>query len=80
MTKVLLWVVVAAVALGLASSDVMAQCPLCKMGLGGDGAPSAKAMNLGIVVLLIPPVSIFCSVFWLAFKRRKGGDVEDGEE
>ncbi len=30
-----------------------------------------RGLNLGILVLLIPPVTIFCSIFFLALKHRK---------
>lgn len=61
-------------------SDALAQCALCKTAVEKSGM--AKALNLGIVILLVPPVSIFCSLFVVAYKRRKGGDgqANDGEE
>lgn len=29
-------------------------------------------MNLGILVLLVPPVAIFCAIFAVAIKREDG--------
>lgn len=55
----------------------LAQCPLCRAGLMNGGDKTARTMNLAIVVLLIPPVSIFCTIFAVAYRKRKG-DGEDG--
>ena len=54
-----------------------AQCPLCRSALQGEGDTTARTMNLAIVVLLIPPVSIFCAIFAVVYRRARGGD--DGE-
>ena len=67
---------VALVAL-FAPADALAQCPLCRSALQNGGDKTARTMNLAIVVLLIPPVSIFCSIFAVAYRKRKGdGDTE----
>jgi heme/copper-type cytochrome/quinol oxidase subunit 2 len=55
-----------------------AQCPLCRSGLDQAGDKTARTMNLAILVLLIPPVSIFCTIFAVAYRRRNGD--EDGAE
>jgi hypothetical protein len=52
----------------------LAQCPLCRSALQND--QTARTMNFAIVVLLIPPVSIFCAIFAVAYRKGKGG--EDG--
>ena len=47
-----------------------AQCALCRTAVqNGDG--TARTMNLAILVLLIPPVAIFCSIFGIAYKKIK---------
>ena len=50
-----------------------AQCPLCRLAIenSSQAALMSRGLNLAIVVLLIPPVTIFCSIFFLAFKQRK---------
>jgi heme/copper-type cytochrome/quinol oxidase subunit 2 len=68
----------AAVAL-LLPSDALAQCPLCRAGLMNGDDRTARTMNLAIVVLLIPPVSIFCTIFAVAYRRRRGDGEDDGE-
>jgi uncharacterized membrane protein YdjX (TVP38/TMEM64 family) len=52
----------------------LAQCPLCRSALQGAGDQTARTMNLAIVVLLIPPVSIFCAIFAVVYRKAKGGD------
>ncbi len=51
----------------------LAQCPLCKLAVedSPQGKMMAQGLNLGILVLLVPPVTVFCSIFFLAFKYRK---------
>ena len=56
----------------------LAQCPLCRSALANQGEQTARTMNLAIVVLLIPPVSIFCAILAVVYKRVKG-DEEDKE-
>jgi len=53
-----------------------AQCALCRTALQGAGEATARTMNLGILVLLVPPVAIFCAIFAAAVRRRGGGDEE----
>ena len=75
--------VLALAALALLSPEwVAAQCALCKTALtnGGDaGASLARTMNLAILVLLVPPVAIFCSVFAIAIRHGRG-DEEAGDQ
>jgi hypothetical protein len=58
---------------------VYAQCPLCRAGLMSGGERTARTMNVAVVVLLIPPVSIFCSIFAVAYKKIKKDDEGDEE-
>jgi hypothetical protein len=45
---------------------------MCRAALdGADGATMAKSLNRGIIVLLIPPVLIFCAIFATAYRHRK---------
>ncbi|HVF67675.1 MAG TPA: hypothetical protein VM914_08430 [Pyrinomonadaceae bacterium] len=63
----------------LLPSEALAQCPLCRAGLMNAGDRTARTMNLAIVVLLIPPVSIFCTIFAVAYRKRKGDGGDDDE-
>jgi hypothetical protein len=50
---------------------VSAQCALCKTAVEQAGGAAARAMNLGILVLLVPPVAIFCAIFAVAYRGEK---------
>ena len=67
------WATIAAVALlALCAVPADAQCAMCRAAFdGAGGARMAKSLNQGIIVLLIPPVAIFCAIFITALKRRK---------
>lgn len=70
-----------AVALALAAvlaieSSGFAQCGMCKTALAGSSnALFIRNFNIGVLVLLIPPVTIFCSIF-IALKRYKTSEEE----
>lgn len=72
-------ILIFAAALALAAAawpaTALAQCPLCRSALQNAGDQTARTMNLAIVVLLIPPVSIFCAIFAVVYRRSK----ENGE-
>lgn len=63
-----------AAAAALCGADAQAQCALCRSALQNAGETTARAMNLGILVLLVPPVAIFCAIFAVALRRRPGGE------
>lgn len=67
--------VAATLLLGLCAPLAEGQCALCRSAVGESGGDAAQAMNLGILVLLVPPVAIFCTIFATAFKRSR--DEED---
>jgi hypothetical protein len=49
-----------------------AQCSMCKAVLSSArDAKFVKTYNLAVLVLLVPPVTIFCSIF-LVLRRHKG--------
>ncbi len=59
------------------AGEALAQCALCRTALQDSGEATARTLNLGILVLLVPPVAIFCTIFAVAYKRGKsegGGD------
>ena len=64
-------------ALASSPASAAAQCPLCRTSVQQAGDSAARTMNLAILVLLIPPVSIFCTIFAVAYRKRKGGDDEE---
>jgi hypothetical protein len=51
-----------------------AQCSMCRAALNGsNNARFIKYFNVGVLVMLIPPVTIFCSIF-IVLRKYRGGD------
>ena len=66
-----LLVLVLAVGLALALEvSGLAQCSMCRASLAGSNSNFVRNFNLAVLVLLTPPVAIFCALF-LALKRYK---------
>jgi hypothetical protein len=51
------------------SDSAFAQCALCRAGVT---QAFAKNLNLAILVLFVPPVTMFLAIFFVAFRNRKG--------
>lgn len=50
----------------------LAQCAMCRASLAGsNNAFFIRNFNIGVLVLLTPPVAIFCSLF-IILKRHSG--------
>jgi hypothetical protein len=71
-TRALLMALAVAVLYMWSSEATMAQCAMCRASIGSNSA-FARNLNIGVLVLLVPPVSIFCTIFVLAFRHRKSG-------
>jgi Na+-driven multidrug efflux pump len=71
--SVLIVVVVTAVVL-LFAVPADAQCSMCRAALNGsNNARFIRNLNIGVLVLLVPPVTIFCSIFVLLRRYRGNG-------
>lgn len=68
----LLVVLAAGILLLFANVDAEAQCSMCRAALANNSR-LMRAINMGVLVLLIPPVSIFCSIFILLRRSRGNG-------
>lgn len=55
----------------LAASGAFAQCVMCFRTAAAQQAERARVMNLGIIIMLIPPVLILAGFMVLCYKRRK---------
>jgi hypothetical protein len=77
LSKSLLAALALAALSALSPAVALAQCPMCRTAMEHGGGAAARTLNFGIVVLLVPPFAIFCSIFAVAYKRVKG--EEDGE-
>ena len=59
------------------SVSAFGQCSMCRASLAGSGnAFFVRNFNIGVLVLLVPPVTIFCSIF-VVLKRYRAADDED---
>ena len=63
---------VIALAFALFAESTMAQCVMCRASLGNNSV-FVRNLNIGVLVLLVPPVSIFCTIFILAIRHRRAG-------
>ena len=69
--RVLVLIVVAVVVVLLANTYAGAQCSMCRAALTSTtNARFIRNFNIGVLVLLAPPVAIFCSIFVVLRKYR----------
>lgn len=61
--RVIVLVLFAAAVVLLAHTHADAQCSMCRASLTSVSSRFMRNFNIGVLVLLIPPVSIFCSIF-----------------
>lgn len=70
--RALVLICVAAAVLLLANTYAEAQCSMCRASLTSvTNSRFVRNFNIGVLVLLVPPVSIFCTIF-VVLKRYKG--------
>ncbi len=70
--RVVLFIVLATAILLLVSGPVDAQCSMCRAALtSSTNSRFIRNLNLGVLVLLVPPVSIFCSIFIVLRRHRR---------
>lgn len=54
------------------------QCSMCRSALAGSSnAFFVRNFNIGVLVLLVPPVTIFCSIFVVLKRYKKVDDEND---
>jgi hypothetical protein len=60
---------------------VAAQCAMCRASLSGsNNARFIKNLNIGVLVLLTPPVAMFCAAFFILKRhahKRIGDESRD---
>lgn len=60
---------------------VWAQCAMCRASVAGaHNAAFTRNFNIGVLVLLTPPVTIFCSIFIVAYRKRRSRQDESSED
>lgn len=64
----------------LGEGTALAQCAMCRASLtGSNNAFFIRNFNIGVLVLLTPPVAIFCSIFFI-LKRHVGAAEQQAED
>jgi hypothetical protein len=64
----------------LVASGAFAQCVMCFRTAAAQNAERARVMNMGIIIMLIPPVAILAGFMLLCYKRRNAyADAEQGQ-
>ena len=72
--RILVLMVFAAAVVLLANTYADAQCSMCRASLTSvTNSRFIRNFNIGVLVLLIPPVSIFCSIFIVLKKYSSRG-------
>lgn len=63
------------------SASALAQCAMCRATVqnGGNVSVFSEPLNIAILVLLIPPALLFCSIFLVLFRYRKTMDERPAE-
>lgn len=78
----LLAVCVVAALTALGSRVALAQCAMCRSAVSNsiNAAKLSRSLNLATVILFIPPVTIFCAFFFVAYRRaRRANSLEEAE-
>lgn len=78
--KVILIFVTTIVAVFMLGTSALGQCSMCRTALAGaNNALFVRNFNIGVLVLLVPPVTIFCSIF-VVLNRYRAADDEGNQE
>ncbi|MGH9941793.1 MAG: hypothetical protein ACRD9R_05455 [Pyrinomonadaceae bacterium] len=62
--------------LALVSLPASGQCALCKAAAESLDGAAARNLNLAVLLLLTPPVTVFCAIFYVAYKKRNSPGEE----
>jgi len=72
--RALVLICVAVAIVLLANTYAEAQCAMCRASLTSvTNAKFIRNFNIGVLVLLLPPVSIFCTIF-IVLRKYRGTD------
>ena len=80
-TRLVLVLVPALLLLLLLEGTGLTQCAMCRASLAGsNNAFFIRNFNIGVLVLLTPPVAIFCSIFIILKRHSGAGEQQDRDE
>ena len=60
----------------LNAAPAAAQCIMCWASAAGAGSRGIRALQIGILVLLVPTLGLGGGVLWLAYRRRNSDALE----
>ena len=79
--KPALLVLLAFAFLAVVNTTALGQCSMCRSALAGsNNAFFVRNFNIGVLVLLVPPVTIFCSIFVVLKRYKKADDEDQGDQ
>jgi ABC-type bacteriocin/lantibiotic exporter with double-glycine peptidase domain len=70
--RALVFLAIAALCVLAFAGPTFAQCVMCRASLGNNSS-FLRTFNIGVLVLLVPPVSLFCAIFVIAIRYRRSG-------
>ena len=70
--RAFVFLAIAALCVLALAEPTFAQCVMCRASLGNNSS-FLRSFNIGVLVLLVPPVSIFCTIFVIAIRHRRSG-------
>jgi hypothetical protein len=77
--KAFLIIVTVVAAVFMLSTSAVGQCSMCRTALtSANNALFVRNFNIGVLVLLVPPVTIFCSIFVVLKRYRTADDENSG--
>ncbi len=59
------------------SVPILGQCPMCREVAAAQGVEAAAALDVAILILLVPAVGMFCGVYVLAFRHRDPEELDE---
>lgn len=77
----LVLIVLAVAIVLLANTYAEAQCSMCRAALtSATDSRFIRSFNIGVLVLLVPPAAIFCSIFIVLRKYGPRIDTDDTDQ
>ena len=70
------WLLATLALMLMLSVVAVGQCSMCRASLAGSNSSFIRNFNIGVLVLLIPPVTIFCSIFFVLKRHRSASEPE----
>ena len=75
--RLFIMVMTAAALVALGCLPALAQCAMCKATASGLDAVAAKQLDTAVVMMVSPPVAIFCAFIYLTYKHRRPPGDDD---